>query len=56
MSSAEQAARYRGYAAECFIIAQQLENAAERLRLIDMAQAWMELAEQVEKNSDDRLN
>lgn len=50
MTPAGIAARYRGYAAECLIIAQKQENATERLILIDMAQAWVALAEQAEKN------
>jgi hypothetical protein len=52
MSSAELAARYRAYAAECFVIAQKLEDAAEKSSLIVIAQAWMVLAEHADKHSD----
>lgn len=50
MSPAELATRYRDYAARCLILAQRQEDAAERLALIDMAQAWIALAEQAQKN------
>lgn len=50
MTPTELAARYREYAAKCVLLAQSQENANERLGLIDMAQAWIALAEQAEKN------
>jgi hypothetical protein len=50
MTPAEIAARYRDYAAKCLIVAQTQENVSERLVLIHMAQAWIALADQAEKN------
>jgi hypothetical protein len=38
------AARYREYATACLIIAKCQENERDRLVLIDMAQAWLALA------------
>jgi hypothetical protein len=50
MSPAEFAARYRECAAKCFMIARTFDDVPEKLSLLDMAQAWMALAEQAEKN------
>jgi hypothetical protein len=50
MSPAELAARYREFAAQCVAVAQNLEQAAEKLALLDMAQAWINLATLAEKN------
>lgn len=50
MTPAEIAARYREYAAKCLIVAKKQENAGEKLALIDMAQAWVSLADQAERN------
>jgi hypothetical protein len=50
MTPGELAARYRDYAAKCLTIAQRQESADEKLALIGMAQAWVALAEQAEKN------
>jgi hypothetical protein len=50
MSPADLAARYRQRAGKCFTISQKMEDAGERLELIDMAQAWLALAEQAERN------
>ena len=36
---------YRGYAAECLRLAQHAENAGDKARLVQMAQAWQELAD-----------
>jgi hypothetical protein len=49
MALADPAARYRDYAANCVVIAQMLADVAGKLSLIDMAQAWITLAEQAEK-------
>ena len=46
----EFAARYRKLAGKCFLISQRFADSAEKLMLLDMAQAWLALAEQVEKN------
>lgn len=50
MTPTELAARYREYAADCIAVAQTLTSAAERLSPVDMAQAWIALAIQAEKN------
>jgi hypothetical protein len=50
MSPAELAARYREYAAKCLTVSHTLTGATERLALLDMAQAWIALAKQAEKN------
>jgi hypothetical protein len=50
MSPEELAARYREHAAKCFMLAQRFGDTAEKLELLDMAQAWLALAEQAEKN------
>ena len=47
MTTAEVAAKYRLYAAKCLLLAQ---DSTEKVELLDMAQAWMTLAEQTEKN------
>jgi hypothetical protein len=51
MTSAELAARYREYAAKCLVIAKDEQDLAERLVLLDMAQAWLALAEHAAKNA-----
>jgi hypothetical protein len=40
---------YRRHAAECLRIAESVIDSQERIRLIDMAQSWLRLAEQAEK-------
>jgi hypothetical protein len=50
MTPAELAVRYRGYAAQCCIVAQRQDNAGDKLALVNMAQAWVALAEHMEKN------
>jgi hypothetical protein len=50
MSQAELAARYREYASKCVAFSQGLEQAHEKLVLLNMAQAWIALAEQAQKN------
>jgi hypothetical protein len=50
MTPADLAARYREYAANCIAVAQRMTSVAERLSLLDMAQAWITLAKQAEKN------
>jgi hypothetical protein len=37
-------------AAECWFFAQKLENAGDRLALIDMAHSWLAFANRVERN------
>ena len=50
MAPTDLAAHYREYAVKCVAVAQSLEGAAEKLTLLDMAKAWMTLAEQSEKS------
>lgn len=50
ITPAQLAARYWGYAAQCLIVAQRQDNAGDKLALINMAQAWVNLAEQTETN------
>ena len=42
---------YRRYAAECLQAAELVQDQASRGKLVDMAAAWLRLAEQAEKNS-----
>ena len=39
---------YRRYGAECIALAQRMSDAAEKAVLLQMAQAWHELAEKQE--------
>ena len=55
ITPAQSAAHYRGYAAQCVIVAQHQHSAGDRLILINMAQAWSALAELTEKESDSFL-
>jgi hypothetical protein len=41
---------YRRHAIECLRIADETINARSRVLLIDMAQSWLRLAHQAEKN------
>jgi hypothetical protein len=52
MTPAEIAARYRAYAADCVTVAQNTGDTAGKLRLLDMGRAWLDLADQAEKNGD----
>ena len=47
MSSAE---GYRRRAAGCILLAEDTPNSAHRLAFMEMAQGWLHLAEQAEKN------
>ena len=49
MSAARVAACYRLYAAYCVETAQQISDSARKVTLLSMAQAWMKLAESVER-------
>jgi hypothetical protein len=44
------AEKYRLYALECFRIAEDAANSGNRMWLIKMAQSWLLLAKQAEKN------
>jgi hypothetical protein len=53
VTPAQLAAHYRAYAAQCMIMAQRQDSAGDKLVLIDMAQAWVILAEQAEHETPD---
>ena len=42
---------YRGHAAECVALAERLSDPADRARLIDMAQSFLDLADRQERQS-----
>lgn len=50
MTPAEWAARYREYARQCFAVAQGMPDAKDKLAMLDMAQAWVDLAALAERN------
>ena len=51
MSPTDVAARYREYAANCIRAATELVETASKLALLDMARAWLDLADHVEKKA-----
>ena len=52
MSDSPKAARsYRQYAAKCLEISQNIADIDRRLFLLNMAQDWLKLAEQVEREA-----
>ena len=46
MAAAEE---YRQHAAECMVLAERLSDLADKARLIDMAQAFLELADRQDR-------
>ena len=48
---AEDTDRYKEYASECLRIAQQTNDDAQKVRLLEMAAAWQRLAEAAAKRS-----
>jgi hypothetical protein len=52
MAASETAAVYRLYASHCVEIAQDTASPDRRAALLTIAQAWLGLADQAEKNSD----
>ena len=48
-------ARYRQYAANCLSAAKEISDPLVRSSLVDMAQAWMTLAEQTEGTTPPRF-
>jgi hypothetical protein len=44
---------YRRYAEECLRLGQTTDNLQTRATFLQMAQVWLRLAEQAEKNSND---
>jgi hypothetical protein len=49
MSAASVAACYRLYAAYCVETAQHVSDSARKITLLSMAQAWVKLADSVER-------
>jgi hypothetical protein len=49
MSSAEE---YIKHASDCLALAQQVQDSAVKIRLLEMAQAWRELAQKSEGEDD----
>jgi hypothetical protein len=45
---------YRKHAEECWAIAQNARTAAQRTMLLHIAETWMNLARDAERNSSDR--
>ena len=50
--SAEAAQRHKEYAAECLRLAQQTADPGQKARLLEMANAWQQLAEAASKRED----
>ena len=47
---------FRRYAAECVALAQQMSDPADKAHMLQMAQAWRDLADkQASKSADDDL-
>jgi hypothetical protein len=53
MSLSKVAACYRLYAVNCAELAQDTLELGRRVALLNMAQAWVRLADQVERHGDD---
>ena len=53
MTSADE---FRRYAAECVALAQQMTDTADRAHMLQMAQAWRELADKLESKAADERN
>ena len=51
MAPPAQKEAYQRHAAECLRLAEHAIDAVRRAELIEMAQGWLHLAEQAEKNS-----
>jgi len=49
---AESRDKYKEYAAECLRIADQTRDAAQKTRLLQMAQAWQHLSEKIERSEE----
>jgi hypothetical protein len=55
MSRDGQAEVYRVHAAQCIQLAQKTDDSEAKLGLLDMARAWLDLANQNDKNSQTTL-
>jgi hypothetical protein len=53
MTLAQLASRYWGYAAQCLILAQRQDSAGDKLAMIEMAEAWVALAERTQREARD---
>jgi hypothetical protein len=53
ITSAQLAARYWGYAAQCLIVAQRQDDSGDKRALINIARAWGALAERTRRESPD---
>jgi len=51
MSATEPAALYRLHAAQCVDLAQRFSDSESKLALLHLAQSWVSMAEQAEKNA-----
>jgi hypothetical protein len=56
MPESDDAAAYRKCALDCVEMARTIENPTHRLALLEMAQAWMRLAEKAEKKPPGIIN
>ncbi len=56
MPVGDEAQRYRMRARQCVETARTMSDVQQRLIVLDMAQAWMRLANQAEKNSSADLH
>jgi hypothetical protein len=50
------AKEYRRYAAQCLVLAQRTQNPSDRAKLLDMANAFNELAAKAEGENDQNEN
>ena len=48
------AERYREYAADCVRVAQQIQDPADKMLLLQMAEKWRQLAERAGKDERDK--
>jgi hypothetical protein len=55
MRGAEFIERYRSYAARCVKISRNIPNPAGKLVLLEMAQAWLKLAEDAAEDAETPL-
>ncbi len=52
MQGAALVERYRGYAAKCLKISRNIRDPAAKLMILEMAQSWLNLAEQVAEGTE----
>lgn len=56
MAESDDAAAYRKCALDCVEMAKSIESPAHKLALLEMAQAWMKLADKAEKKPTGLIN